>query len=169
MKPIYKPYQQAWVKKEGPHIGRYTYIGEVISYPIPDTSRDPRFAEDTIMVRRVPGHPGTLEELPIGILEPVSKRDVCKWVMYATVAGRGQFPVDMLRYDNCAPVNFKLVADRWGDFTKPEIDPKFGLEGLWVAKACRSQHSGTWTGERWHSFLWGLKHEKIIQLHEELA
>lgn len=78
MKTWLKPYVQVVVDA-----GDYHYIGQAISYPTP---------EQTIMVRRVPDDPSTMEEMKISKLSAPG----CKYnyVHYAVVGGRGSFPVD---------------------------------------------------------------------------
>lgn len=168
MKSQYKPNQLVWVKQPGyAEQGSYSYIGEVMSYVIPDTTRDARLAQPTIMVRRVPGHPGTLEEMPVSQLSALHGTTRYRFVEYVTVLkGVGEWPVDMLRYDNCAPVNFKFKANRWGVFCVPEIDPSFGFEDTIVAKVCRTRTGATWTPERWKSFLYHIRGLKVIPLDD---
>ncbi len=143
----FQPYQLVIVSSE-----HGQYVGESMSYGT---------TEDTLMVRRVPGHPGTLNELPLAQLRRISERDSKKfrWVHYATVKGVGQFPVDMLRYDWAAPVNFALLDGRHGWGTVAEIDPTHGLEGYWIARFS-DRRDPQWTSARWSSFLWGVKHQK---------
>lgn len=137
---LLKPYSIVNVDKDG-----YKHFGEVMSFPICDT--DP----PAIMVRRVPGHPGTLEELPIDVLStPMLGR--VKYVHYAAVDGSGSFPVDMLRYDSAAPLNFTLGTERG----KPVVIESFGFEQLVVAYAS-SHKAPNWTVARWSSFNWGLR------------
>lgn len=118
------------------------YVGEVMSFVTPDK---------TVMVRRVPGCTGTLVELPVGCVSPSDWRRVI--VTYAECAGSGSFPVDMLRYDNAVPVNFKLVPHEWKGV---EIELEAGYDSLVIAKASLS-HYEPFTLARWGSFLWGVK------------
>lgn len=145
----FKPHEFVFVTEQSDSVecGAHTYIGEVMSVGIP---------MHTLMVRRVPGHPRTLVQLPVGKLQHLRKDQRPLHVHYARVAGIGQFPVDMLRYDQCVPVNFKLVPDSWGKHTKPEIDLSFGFgNALVVARAVR--RGEPWTVGRWNSFLWSIK------------
>src|SRR5690606_17606320 len=118
--------------------------------------------EQTIMVRRVPGFPGTLEELPISALEHHVRG--YRYVHYAVVSGFGSFPEDMLRYDRAAPVNFKLVGrhELSGGVEAVRFSVAMG-ERLWIAKAS-SIYSPDWTYERWASFLWCCKHQHTERL-----
>jgi hypothetical protein len=166
MKPIFKPYQIVVVNRnrlpsgicQG---GRYSHFGEVMSFPVPPASPG---APVTVMVRRVPGHPGTLEELPI---EALSRANRITRVHYARVAGVGQFPVDMLRYDFAAPVNFSIdvVGDPGFERVVTTIDPKHGLDGLWVATAAATRRGGdAFTAARWQSFLWRVLETKTLPI-----
>src|SRR5512146_3316954 len=104
------------------HHDYYTYIGELVSRPVPGTPQ-------TIMVRRVPGHPGTMEEMPVDRLFPLTSKGF-HWVHYAAVApipgwlSRSQFPVDMLRYDSAAPVNFRIIEDERCNVKTEIISPE---------------------------------------------
>jgi hypothetical protein len=142
-----KPYVVCVAQRDG-----YRHAVELMSFPIPGAalSRDAAPADATIMARRVPGHPGTLEELPTDILESTSVKH--KWVHYAKVRGTGQFPVDMLRYDFAAPVNF-VIGKNWTGPRAGAIDPSFGFDGLVIAQ-CTPNRNPTWTPARWASFLW---------------
>jgi len=146
-KPLYKPNQHVRVQMDG-----YAYIGEAMSFPTP---------EGTLMVRRVIGHPGTLEEIPLDKVSPAEKH---KFVHYAAVAGSkySSFPVDMLRYDMAAPVNFKLIEE--DGRVRTEIDPSFGFEELVVATCTTNRRATAWCKERWSSFLWGLREIKTEAL-----
>jgi hypothetical protein len=114
----------------------YAFIGEVMSFPTP---------ERTAMVRRVPGHPGTLVELPLANLVTDRSIRAYKWVHYAKAEGRGSFPVDMLRYDRAAPVNFTIKDG------KPVLNE--GETELIIATMTRFR-SEPWTKARWASFMW---------------
>lgn len=102
-KSTFKPYQLVYVSEPNVDVqsGMHRYVGEVLSFVTPD---------DTIMVRRVPGFPGSLVELPIGYLQPCTWSKPC--VNVAAVEGKGYFPMDMLRYDSCVPVNFDIADGR---------------------------------------------------------
>jgi hypothetical protein len=118
-----------------------------MSFPFPTDDVGER-----IMVRRVPGHPGTLEDMPVSWIEGIAKKSEAKRVSYAVIKGVGSFPTDMLRYDNAVPVNFELdVTDRG---VTARLLPGMGDE-LIVART-----GGTflaWTQARWSSFLWGIR------------
>jgi hypothetical protein len=142
----FKPYQLVTVDA-----GEYKYVGQIISNPF----------EDRVMVRRVPDDPATMEEMTLSSLKPTDRK--YKWVSYASVMGKGQFPVDMLRYDMAAPVNFKLVEDRWGGLTRPELTTdEYGHE-LIVATVSETK-SRDWTQGRWNSFLWSCKPLKTLRI-----
>jgi hypothetical protein len=144
----------------------YAYYGEAMSYPFPE----PGSGDDLFVnVRRVPGHPGTLEKVALDRIQiPFHK---LKYVHYAQVFGIGQFPVDMLRYDMAAPVNFtpveRGILERDPELEKQgikrvlgvKVDPSFGLPGLWIA-ATTPTGVQPWCTERWRSFLWSVKHIK---------
>lgn len=116
----------------------YTHYGEVLSRLTP---------EDTFMVRMVPGHPGTLKEVSASKLMEINRS--IRWVHYAEVAGAGSFPIDMLRYDFAAPLNF--------DPETMELDRSFGHDKPVIARASASRMPD-WTDGRWSSFLWGVRH-----------
>lgn len=134
--------------------GDFRHFGQVLSRRTPT---------GTFMVRTVPGHPGTLLELPEVQLTPTDAR--VKWIHYAEVQGplknprSFNFPVDMLRYDYAAPVNFNLETG--------EIVPNFGFgEKLIVAKGTTTRHPN-WTVDRWRSFVWSCKHVTTTPLVEK--
>jgi hypothetical protein len=143
-----KLYDIVWVRHDA-----YSHYGEIFSRVTPG---------DTYMVRMVPGHPGTLREISAKQLSPTTGR--IRWVHYAQIAGPfrdgraprpGSFPIDMLRRDNCAPLNFNIET--------MEIDPTFGFDRMVVAKASDRRHA-LWTHERWQSFLWGVKELRSEEL-----
>lgn len=109
--------------------------------------------EGTIMVRRVPGFAGTLEEMPV---EWLSK---CDWrtadVHVAAVIGRGRFPLDMLRHDQCVPVNFTL-----DDAMRPKIIVGLSDE-LLIARCMESRRVDAFTKPRWESFGWQLRNVTV--------
>lgn len=132
----------------------YAFIGEVMSFETPD---------HTAMIRRVPGHPCTLVELPVNGLSTVEKSRA-KFVHYAAVSSREDredrmFPVDMLRYDCAAPVNFEIKADEFHGTVATVADPSFGF-GTERVIACVSQHRDperAFCKARWSSFLRGIR------------
>lgn len=134
-KVLFKPYDQVIVKCDG-----YSFCGQVITYPI---------GEGTIMVRRVPDDPSTMEEMPIDSLSRTNKSDY-RWVHYATINGRGVLPVDMLRYDFAAPVNFRLGSNQYREVEK--LSP--GDEELIIARCTSRMGVNPWTDGRWRSFSW---------------
>jgi len=148
MERFYIPYKLMIVEEEG-----YSYVGELMSFKTP---------ENTVMVRRVPGHPGTLEEMPI------TKLRVCTFkpthVHYAEVDGKVGFPLDMLRYEMAAPVNFRIIHENQHYST--EIDPSFGFEKLVIATCTERKHGTVWTEKRWESFLWRVKPLRTVKIGE---
>jgi hypothetical protein len=143
-----KPYQFVIVQREA-----YSHIGEVMSFETPD---------QTAMVRRAPGHPGTLEEVPIALLRPVAVKP--RYVHYAEVSGWGSFPLDMLRYDVAAPVNF-MVKETEG-LLKAVTYPDFEEDRLIIAHASHEAHP-SWTVERWMSFIWVVRELTTEKLGEK--
>lgn len=150
----FKPYQLVEVSLTGEPCeqGRRSFIGQVMSFATPDK---------TIMVRRVPGHPGTLTEYPLSqVSELVSYRRY-KYVQYAVVKGQGCFATDMLRYDSCVPVNFDLVDNGYG----PKAVPHNEGEELLVARMTPNTEPH-WTIDRWRSFMWTCRHLRTERLVE---
>ena len=193
MKSKFSPYQLVYVNHPNTHAegGRFGFIGQVMSYPIDvgqvvrdDIARGaaPSLATNqtmrelsavpTIMVRRVPGHPGTLQELPLGIVSELdAPRNKWKYVSYAYVSRRGShpfdmFPVDMLRYDCCAPLNFALAEDSSYGGVRADLDPQFGFDRLVVAKVCERKY-GRWTERRWESFGWTLEEFDVMAIADD--
>jgi hypothetical protein len=142
----FKPYDFALVEMRGQNVelGVYRFVGQVLSLPT---------TEQTIMVRTVPGLPGSLIEVPLSSLKRLTSKP--KKVQYCVVKGDGTFPTDMLRYDSCCPVNFQLIPGDYG--SKVEMLPGFEGQPLMVAKACLPSLSKYWTPERWASFGWAIK------------
>lgn len=140
-----KPYMLMIVKCDG-----YSYCGELMSFPTP---------QNTIMVRRVPGHPGTLDELNVSQL--TKPTDKFHWVHYASVKPRLHprlsFPIDMLRYDFAAPVNFNPEIGK--------IDPSHGQDDLLIATVSVRSHP-RWTDGRWQSFGWEIESVKSERIKE---
>lgn len=152
-----RPHELVLVQMDG-----YQYIGETISYPTPD---------EIIMVRRAPGDPATLEEVSTNRVSPLldKKRRTTWWVHYARVSGSGSFPVDMLRYERAAPVNFRLVPRGRGipSFLAERTDLTRGLaalDGLFVASLHEQKNAPyAWTPERWASFGWSCIPVKVLR------
>lgn len=145
-----KPYALVWVTVATRYSesGNYRYVGEVMSYPLPDNH---------IMVR-VPNHPGTLDEVAIDDVSPLDAHHKPRWVSYAIVKGTGQFPVDMLRYDSCRPVNFVLTEQYSGMRAVVRTEMGYGTD-LIVAR-CDERAHPRWTPARWSSFLWQIQELK---------
>ncbi len=145
----YKPYQLVLVD-----MGDYQYVGETLSFITP---------QQTFMVRRVPGAPMTLIELPdtklVTVLDPRIKR----YVHYADVTCMDNmptsFPIDMLRREVAAPVNFDPETGKIEDEYVPSNQAM-------VAKLTTSQDP-QWNLDRWASFGWKLVHrltERLVQV-----
>lgn len=128
-----KPYQQVVLQNDG-----YSHLAETISYPTPD---------GTIMVRRVPGDPTTMIEVQLDKLSEATGK--YRFVHYAKVHLSFDFPMDMLRYDFAAPVNFQLVEDDWGRVKAILND---GEDSYIVARAHQNKNVDPWTHARWNSF-----------------
>lgn len=146
----FRPNQIVHVKRAD-----YSHYGEVMSFITP---------AGTLMVRRVPGHPGTLEELPAEQILPLDGPKPTK-VHYARVGGilGSSFPVDMLRYEFASPVNFELYED--GHRTLARLLEGFdGIEGLWVATCTARGAASAWTPARWDSFLWSIMDRRTFPL-----
>lgn len=122
----------------------FAYVGEVLSRPTP---------ENTLMVRNTPNDPCLLRELPISILQRSLLPKHYKWIQYARVSGRGQFPVDMLRYDVCAPANFSLHNDDPLGRITIGIEYEIDKDALFVSRAVARKNQ-EWTVARWASFGW---------------
>jgi hypothetical protein len=155
----FKPYQLVHVTMDN---GRYSIIGEVMSFPIPHqhaTLTTKHSGKDTIMVRMVPNHPGTLQEIEVTRCRPVEGRKRYA-VCYATVKGHGSFPDDMLRYDHAVPVNFTIDHDH---FTGPKavLLPDYGDELLIATVEETYKTHRAFCAERWASFLWAVKPLKV--------
>jgi hypothetical protein len=150
----FKPYDIVWVTRED-----YAHYGEVISYPFPESNDKPDEI-NRIMIRNVPSDSTTLEEVPLSILS--LPRGKVKWVQYAEVSGQFEFPIDMLRYESAAPVNFKLAEEFSGGRDRLKIimkEPKITLpttDKLIIARGSELK-SWKWTTGRWNSFSWRIK------------
>lgn len=116
--------------------------------------------ERTIMVRHVPDDPSTMEELPISTLELLNKSER-RWIQYATVSGRGSFPVDMLRYDYCYPVSFTVDEGERGPVA--ELNDEENQDVLIVARATDLK-AREWTTARWNSFGWMIQPIKSLKI-----
>ena len=129
----------------------YRHCGEVISRPI---------GNGGIMVRMVPGDPDTMQEVSVASLSVLNEKP--NWVHYAEVSGNFGFPIDMLRYDFAAPVNFTFTGDdRHTTVYKPE-NAVWG-ERLVIAAASLYKQP-RWTIDRWRSFCWGIKPLNDVKL-----
>jgi hypothetical protein len=141
-----EPYQLCLVQET-----HYRYVGQIISKPTPD---------HTIMVRRVPDDPATMEEKHVSDLSlPGGKY---KYVHYARVSGRGAFPTDMLRYDWAAPATFRLVTS---ENDVDEIVMNDGETELIIGKA-GERKTPQWTPARWASFGWSITPLRTLPLEK---
>jgi hypothetical protein len=140
---MFKLYQIVQVDR-----GEYQHLGEVLSFPTPT---------QTVMVRMVPGHPGTLQEMPLGLLRATQAK--CKFVHYAKVSGPGAFPIDMLRRDHAAPVNF--------DPETGELKLTDGGESRLIA-TCTGTRVSPWNLERWKSFGWTCEPIQVLPYEVEV-
>lgn len=133
----------------------YRHYGEVMSRPFDVYSEPLNHTTAQVMVRLVPNDPNTLAQLPTAQLSPTDSK--LRYVQYAVVAGMGQFPIDMLRYDFAAPANFILSEDNLGRtiVTPKPYTPNDSL-GLVVGRAVERK-SLQWTVARWNSFGWNIK------------
>lgn len=156
----------------GCEMSRRSYMGELISHPIPVSVSDARprttthghvqavefpsgAPEQTIMIRRAPGHPGTMDELPISMLWWLPKGDRPKFVHYATVEGKLAFPEDMLRYEQAVPVNFKVLAER------PYFERCDPTDNRLIIATADRNRIAAWS-PRWASFGW-----RVLKLKTE--
>lgn len=117
-----------------------TFIGELVSFPTPDGS---------IMIRQVPGIAATLLEIPVSAVERLATG--FHWVHYAEIRGKGDIPLDMLRYDSAVPFNFTIDEETGAyklDEGQPEDTP------LIVASLGRYKFVPPFTPKRWESFGW---------------
>jgi hypothetical protein len=143
-----KLYSLITVAEEG-----YSYIGQVLSLPVPAT---PEFPHGSLMVRRVPGDPTTLEEVSMEKLTLLDNRTFARgFVQYAEIRGSFSFPVDMLRYDRCAPVNFRLVSRHGTGSVKAES--LYSSDAPLLIGRVVERKGEAWTDARWSSFCWGIK------------
>lgn len=115
----------------------YQHFGEVLSMRTPS---------ETFMVRMIPGHSGTLVEIPVMQLFETDLR--VRWVHYAQVQGSGSFPVDMLRRELAAPLEYVIG-------TKPT--------GPIVIGSASSLHKPAWNYMRWESFGWKCQHLRSLR------
>ena len=143
------PHDLVLLTYENPIVGTYYLWAEIISKETP---------EETIMVRTVPDDPTTMIEVPLDRIRKPN-RIKPKFVKYARVVpGLGSFPVDMLRYDQCVPVNFALDEN---DRVVPQEDD------LIIAK-CVASNLDQYHPDRWRSFLWAIEPMKVLKLSSHL-
>ena len=69
------------------------------------------------------------------------------WIFFATVTGRGNFPIDMLRHDSCYPRTESDAAAIERTFS-----PSYAIES-WSVRIVRvAAVAAHFTDARWHSF-----------------
>lgn len=145
---MWKPYDLCRVQRPD-----YAHAGEIISRPYKSDA-----GVEVVQVRRVVNDCRTVEEMPTSILHQLTYKP--KYVHYATVSGVGYFPVDMLRYDYAAPVNFTIHEDDFGRITTTLAEGETELTIATVSD--RSQPN--WTSARWASFLWKVKPVSTLKI-----
>lgn len=140
--PVVAPkWMVPWAIVEVQLDGRSVF-GELVSFPTHDR---------TIMVRLIPGDPNSLTEVPLSTILRTSAR--MKWVHYAEVSGNFGFPSDMLRYDNCHPVNFTIGLD-----DAPILSDGWPPgSALMVAATGSTRSRSPFTLARWQSFSWSCR------------
>jgi hypothetical protein len=76
--------------------------------------------------------------------------DVIERKLHETIAvvGRGEFPVDMLRYDSCFPEQGSL-----GEYDDSEYR---------VVEVTTMKRIGFWTADRWSSFGWEIVTDLLV-------
>jgi hypothetical protein len=141
---VFKPYLIVMVKQ-----GEHTFIGETISFPTSNGK--------SIMVRKVPGHPGTMVEMLCADLTVLPQRRRY-FVHYAKVEGALSFPTDMLRREHAVTLNF--------DAETLMIDATHGSSDHLIAKVS-SWRDPMWNLERWQSFGWRCEALNTIRWGEE--
>ena len=147
-KPL-KPNDLATIQT--PHSTRRRVV-EVISRQTP---------EQTIMIRRTPGDPTTLEEVRYADLIPFPKH---RYIHVASVDSRFGFPEDMLRYD-CA---FLLDPDR-DEEDEHQTLGKMPIKSdepilVYSVSNCKTP---PWTTTRWNSFSAWIKPVRCFDLTKE--
>lgn len=135
----------------------YSHLGQIISKPLALVDRPA-----TVMVRMVPDDPTTMEEVEISRLRAPNGKS--KWVHYAKVFGpeRRVFPVDMLRYDFAAPVNFSIDINGYAHLDEEQ---DYGTD-LIIAN-CTEHKATFWTDARWASFGWGISYLKTLKIENK--
>ena len=78
------------------------------------------------------------------------------WKTNYTVKGSGQFPLDMLRYDQSFPASGEAVIDMSGDWDTDLREIKLG-------RYTKVKDSGIPTEGRWSSFGWFVVTDSIEQ------
>ena len=73
---------------------------------------------------------------------------------YAIIQGKGEFPMDMLRYDSCFPNSERdsmLIAGTFGRLRNETPWGREDFNGRWSI-CVRSASENKWTVGRWESF-----------------
>lgn len=155
-----KPFQLVRVIEDlpGTTIGQLRYIGQTVSFPT---------ADETIVIRRVPNLASTARILPVTSVQSLILEPPQHYVHYATVAGSGPFPVDMLRYCGVVPVNFDIIEEGGLTVAKPYSSDKDYV--LVIALINSTAHTPFFSEERWNSFNWSIRREatRLIVSGEE--
>lgn len=77
-------------------------------------------------------------------------------IRYFTVRGRGEFPLDMLRYDHCWPRAFEdaeKMSPYYGPIT-PEAKADLSMRNVDLARHTPLKHGEVASAARWQSFGW---------------
>lgn len=75
------------------------------------------------------------------------------YIHTAKATGRGQFPIDMLRYDRCYPESESDSAQIQYDRSERSVTV--------VALTYSKFVGAAWTPKRWESFMWRLSDETV--------
>lgn len=156
----FKPHSIVVVQQEG-----YKHYGEIASPRVAAALQDNGIVKPAYYnVLRVPGERATVEEVPERRIEMPSTVRRSFRVHYAAVSSRfarrphAGFPVDMLRYDFAAPLNFHLVDDQVTGGVTCVLDKGFEEWGAdLVIASCTQRVNGAWTADRWDSFMWSVQ------------
>lgn len=138
--PSLKPYLLVAVAKPIDMYLHHHFIGQTMGFPLPNNQ---------IMIRTVPGHPGTLIEINRAFLTVLPDQKLRRWVHYARVVALGpyitSFPTGMLYREHAMPVTFN-----------PDTGERTEEQDL-IAKVSENR-SPYWNLDRWRSFSRTLEH-----------